>query len=499
MPSQKLVNALPVDIFRILAGLLCLLYFVTLGLDAKDFSASTGLINHKLSYELFRFTQLGLFHGTLPAYFFYIVYGAASLFCIPIIIGYWTRTFAFLAFLIAVSAYRWNFLVIYVDDVVMHLLLFWLMLLPLGKTLKLFDRFVQSHQPALNTGPVLVGTFELHAFLYNICLIYWIAGFSKLTSPLWQEGTALYVVLKLPIARFPAMWNLDQLLVLRWLNHVALLTEITIPFFLMQTRSLVLKVLGGAMQIVFHLGIIVTIGIPFANLALVGSVVLFFSQEFTERWSQTTEHTLHDVVRSPRPVVRLKQIFICLYLFAITLTGFYEVKSLQVAAKFGYVVLWTMGLAQNYHLFNWIDSRNYTVKNDITTIDADGRSATIPGELFFPSSIRHTLLQMNLYGFTWLPVTADRWHAMRPQLICDILWRYAERYCRTQRDTQSLTVLSLVRRLRGRSSDAMPMRHMPLCTFWCAHARVTALKSRYDPSAQTQGPFFCDRTQETRQ
>src|SRR5215831_17358006 len=79
MPSQKLVHALPVDIFRILAGLLCLLYFVTLGLDAKDFSASTGLINHQLSYELFRFTQLGLFHGTLPASFFYMVYGAAAL------------------------------------------------------------------------------------------------------------------------------------------------------------------------------------------------------------------------------------------------------------------------------------------------------------------------------------------------------------------------------------------------------------------------------------
>ena len=120
MPSQKLVHALPVDIFRILAGVLCLLYFVTLGLDAKDFSASTGLINHQLSYELFRFTQLGLFHGTLPASFFYMVYGAAGLCCMLIMIGYWPRTCAFLAFLIAVSAYRWNFLVIYVDDVVMH-------------------------------------------------------------------------------------------------------------------------------------------------------------------------------------------------------------------------------------------------------------------------------------------------------------------------------------------------------------------------------------------
>src|SRR5499427_1407133 len=256
MPSHKLVNALPMDIFRILAGFLCLIYFVTLGLDAKDFSASTGLINHTLSYELFSFTRLGLFHGTLPAYFFYIVYGAPVLFCIPIFFGSWKRIFLFLAFLFAVSAYRWNFLVIYVDDVVMHLLLFWLILLPLGKTLKLFNRFVQSRKPELKTGPVLVGTFELKAFIYNICLIYWIAGFSKLTSPMWQEGTALYVVLKLPIARFPAMWNLDQLIVLRWLNHVALITEIAIPFLLIQKRSLVLKVLGGTMQILFHLGII---------------------------------------------------------------------------------------------------------------------------------------------------------------------------------------------------------------------------------------------------
>src|SRR5207247_2579593 len=139
--------------------------------------------------------------------------------CIPIIIGYRIRIFAFLAFLIAVSAYRWNFLVIYVDDVVMHLLLFWLILLPLGRTLNLFDRFAQPHKPELKTGPVFVGTFELKAFIYNICFIYWIAGFSKLASPMWQEGTALYAVLKLPISRFPDMWGLDQLTVLRWLNY----------------------------------------------------------------------------------------------------------------------------------------------------------------------------------------------------------------------------------------------------------------------------------------
>jgi hypothetical protein len=498
MPSDKLVYALPMDIFRILAGFLCLIYFVTLGLDTKDFSASTGLINHTLSYELFSFTRLGLFHGTLPAYFFYMVYGAAGLFCMPIIVGYRPRTFAFLAFLIAVSAYRWNFLVIYVDDVVMHLLLFWLTLLPLGRTLNLFDRFVRPHKHELKTGSVLVGTFELKAFIYNICLIYWIAGFSKIASPMWQEGTALYAVLKLPISQFPEMWGLAQLTVLRWLNHLALITEIAIPFLLIQKRSLALKVLGGAIQILFHLGIIFTIGIPFANLALIGSLVLFFSQEFTERFAQTTEQTSMDSVRRARPVLRLKQIFVCLYLFGLTLTGFYEVKNLQVVAKFGYVLLWTMGLAQNYHLFNWIDSRNYTVKNEITKIDADGRSATIPGEIFLPRSVRHTLLQMNLYGFTWLPMTSHRLHELQPQLICDILWRYADRYCRTQRDSQSLAVLSRVSRLRGLSSDEFPMRNIPLCILWCDHARLTAMKSLYDPPAQTQGPFFCDLTKETR-
>ena len=50
--------------------------------------------------------------------------------CLGYVFGYRVRLCASVLFVIAVSTYRWNFLVIYVDDAFMHLLLFWFMLLP---------------------------------------------------------------------------------------------------------------------------------------------------------------------------------------------------------------------------------------------------------------------------------------------------------------------------------------------------------------------------------
>src|SRR5262245_27991099 len=53
--------ALPLDIFRILGGLLCVAYFVSLLLQAADFSNPDGLLDHVLMQRILWFTRLSLF------------------------------------------------------------------------------------------------------------------------------------------------------------------------------------------------------------------------------------------------------------------------------------------------------------------------------------------------------------------------------------------------------------------------------------------------------
>lgn len=140
--------ALPLDLFRILAGLLCFTYFISLLLQVPDFSSPHGLLDHVLLHRIFWFTRLGLFHPGLGAWFFYSIFSLACVGTWGIILGYRVKLCAGVLFAIAVSAYRWNFIVMYVDDAIMHLLLFWLLLLPVGRTLR-FGALVRQPRACL--------------------------------------------------------------------------------------------------------------------------------------------------------------------------------------------------------------------------------------------------------------------------------------------------------------------------------------------------------------
>src|SRR5688572_25669760 len=87
-------DALPLDIFRVLVGLLVLTYFLQTFLDANDFSSPDGLIDHELSQSIFWFTRIGLFHPGLGRRFFQATFLIACLCTVPLIIGYRVKVFA---------------------------------------------------------------------------------------------------------------------------------------------------------------------------------------------------------------------------------------------------------------------------------------------------------------------------------------------------------------------------------------------------------------------
>jgi len=123
-------------------------------------------------------------------------------------VGVRPRSCAGLCFTIAVSVQRWNFLVYYADDMAVQLLLFWLMYLPTGHTLHL-ARPARLRRAEWREARVPV--FQVKLFMANVLLVYVVAGLTKLTSPMWCSGTALYAILKLPFARIPDAWGSEML------------------------------------------------------------------------------------------------------------------------------------------------------------------------------------------------------------------------------------------------------------------------------------------------
>ncbi len=391
--------AIPIDIFRILAGALGLIYFISLLLEVKDFSSPEGLINHKFILEQFWWLKINLIQPGVGDTFFYTILGIAILGTLLLMVGIRTRLVAGVLFIIATCVQRWNFYVMYVDDAIMHLVFLWLVFLPTGRSLNLIEYI--RHGPAVMDkwrGERVPG-LAMRCLLINICWIYFFSGVTKLTSPLWLDGTALYAILLLPVSTAPDFWKPEHLPFLKFCSYFSIFIEISLPFFLLSKRGTYRKWVAMAFVLMLNVGITLTLKIPYANIALVAALTLFFRDELMEylfnKKTTGTDMTPKKLIASQKLAVVFLVILLCS-----------TVRDVPVLKHLSYPttrLLWVVGVAQNYYLFNWIDRLNYHYEQSIIFTDASsGKSEDIDVHTIFPRTVRHTLWQMRLYNIRWI-------------------------------------------------------------------------------------------------
>ena len=439
------VYALAIDLFRILAALLVGSYFLDTLLEFDDFSSDFGLLDHALIRELFWFTELSvLSEGTPPAVRLLLL-GLGMVAAAAILIGWHPKLFAGIAWLVAISFQRWNFLVVNIDDSSITLLLWWLMFLPIGHTLTFRDLLARRRLAELSK--VEVDGFFLRAFFANLFIYYLTAGLSKLLSPLWREGLALYVILKLPLSRSHEFWDLGHLPLL-WLgNHLTLLFEPLLPFLVLASRGRGLKVLGTMVSLGLHFGIVLSIGVPYANLTLLICLVLAFHREIPRLFQagENGDQNFQDLRRDPP--IRGARALICGYLLVLLMTATKGIPWLEKTHEPAMAVLYLGGIAQEYHLFDWIDRYNWSVEHEVTVQPEEGQVKQVDSALLYPKSVRGFIAQSYLLPIRWMRIQRPRIGEMRNSLHR----RSAERLLRqlAPPDTEQgvITVTSTVGRL----------------------------------------------------
>jgi hypothetical protein len=496
------VDALPLDVFRVLVGALAFAYFLCTLFEAGDFSGPDGLIDHELSRGLFWFTRLSLFRPGMSLSMFQAVFIIACVCSCALIIGYRVKTFAAILYLIAVCTYRWNFLVMYVDDSIVHLTLFWLLLLPVGRTLVLSEWRVNRGAAWRRWKCERVPGAAARCFMLNLALIYVVAGLWKWDSPMWRDGVALYAILKLPISLAPGFWGPEHASWLRVLNYCALILEPLFLLIFILPRGHLVKY-GLLLALVgFHVGTLATLRIPFANIACLAAMIVPFGGELMDR--------LRGGVACPQPQRAPARIgrsgaFALLFVAVLALamlssmplpqwrapTRRGHVEAYGVRTDAGGVTadksraaccatggtdtggaeglgplqmtffssLWCVGIAQQYQLFNWIDERNYTVRYRVVEYEGGAHGHEIePGSMFLEST-RGVLLQFYLHGLTWMRVEPGR----AAELRRSIQTRTARRYCRRFQPRGVVVVYSTMERVvpggvSGGESTALLMR-----------------------------------------
>lgn len=481
------VHALPVDLFRVLVGLLSVAYFTQTLWESIDITNPAGLMDHVVMRELFPHTLWSLFFPGMTLELFRVVFAAAIGASLMVVVGHGVKWAAGFLFLVASSTYRWNFLVIFVDDSIFHLAVFWLLLLPVGRTLRLGEWMREGGAACWERWrTVTVPGTAVHCFLANLALLYVVAGVWKFTSPMWRGGTALYAILKLPLSYAPDFWRPEHLPLLKIANYGALIGEPLIPLMFWMRRHHPLKYAHLALFLGMHVGIIATLMVPYANVACLAALVLIFREELMggepERPSAPPAEARTFTVAG-----RLSLAFLAL--LTVAMVGEFRVPHWRAPTKtaekagpgvthnWAYVPLWAFGIAQSYRLMDWIDDRNFHLSYEVLETAPDGSVRAVPPARLFPRYPHSILLQAYLHDVTWGKLPSGRAEEVKSRLRRG----FADRYCRRHAEGQSVSAWATLRRVTPDNLDLSRGRTRPLMSFECGSRGVRLVRS---PDAQ---------------
>jgi hypothetical protein len=166
-----------------------------------------------------------------------------------LLIGYWTRYAAALAWLLSLTFAQANPFIDNAGDVVRTITLFYLMLCPCGAVWSV-DCFRQRHRGA---GPIYVWPWPLRLLFIQLVLIYFMNGLAKLSGGSWLDGTSVYYVLgdltlsRVSLAQVPLLAN-----VMRIATWLVLFWELTFPVLVLFRRT---RAAALAFGVAFHLGV----------------------------------------------------------------------------------------------------------------------------------------------------------------------------------------------------------------------------------------------------
>ena len=454
------VHALPLDLLRIWTGGIVFIYFLQAYRYSADFSDPDGLIDHRLCAKLLPAVRWSFFQPGMPGWVFRAVYLCACVAAVLVMLGIHPRACAAFLFAAAVSTYRWNVLVAYLDDSIVHVFCLWLVLLPVGHTLA----------PGTDGGAAttLPGAAP-RAFMANMALIYLVAGAYKFTSPMWRNGSAVHAALRMPISRAPDFWTTNRRAVLRAANYAALVLEPPFGLVFILPAHSPAKWLLAACAAFFHLGIVATLKIPYSNLLMLGALPLAFGPEIAPEMAAL----------DPFAVAALVLVVALVAMFAWEAAAKWRPISRPYSTR-GWAnplraALWLAGVFQSYRLFDWVDSRNYHVRYEVFR-EAPGSGAHAPTtherldpSTLFDNTMRHLLLQSYLIGNVWLQMGPEA----RTRVARTILARHATRYARAHPNAGTIGVWSVVQRITPDNLDLARGERRFLMRFSCRNGVAT--------------------------
>ena len=249
-------------LMRIAVGFILLLDLFIRSNDILAFYTDQGVLPSIAivnSFDPFHLLSFHLLNGSI--YFQYFLFFVFAIFAYCLLVGYQTRIFTILCWVMLVSLHNRNPLIIQGGDDLLRLTLFWGIFLPWGKRLSI-DKLISNSNNQDSTYTSLFGL----AYILQVCYVY---GFSALQKgPEWNtDFTALYYVYHLEQINYGLATYLSNFpTLLKVLTAIAYYFELFVPFFILSPiKNSFFRTIGIITIILFHLwnGFTIQIGLFF--------------------------------------------------------------------------------------------------------------------------------------------------------------------------------------------------------------------------------------------
>lgn len=290
---SKITNMFSFDlrllgISRILLGLILFLDILTRSFDLSIFYTDDGVYSRALLLKNDWFSwnwSVNMITGVWEGQVF--IFGFTMLCALMVLIGYKTKVFLVLSYLLLISIQTRNPLIHYGGDLILKLLIFYSIFLPVHARYAV-DKVKKTTLPT--SGKVL--SLATIAYILQVVSIYVFAGIAK-DGENWLDGSAVYYALSMDkYATALVAYIMEFPRVLTFLSHSTLYLEtfgcllLFVPFFWKYFRTV-----GVLMFMSLHFGffLFMTLGI-FPWVAIIMWIVMFppmiadIIEKYTQKW-----------------------------------------------------------------------------------------------------------------------------------------------------------------------------------------------------------------------
>jgi hypothetical protein len=276
-------SPLPLDLVRIAIGLILIGEILWISPCLTELYGTSGILQSDLSDYFFGSFQVPFTPswsalsrlGVSETHVLQVLFSIYSVAAVGVLFGFLTRLSIAVAWALQTLFLSMGYLSNYGVDRITHVILFYFLWMPVGRTLA-----VDALRKTRNQAPTALCRFSLRVLQINLCVIYLNSGIAKMLGSQWWSGEAIWRVLNLP--EF-SHWNFTWIASLPWLCKLlawgTLALETGYPLLVWSQKTSRPWIFA---VVCLHLGIALSMGLYlFSALMIALSLILFGSALFT--------------------------------------------------------------------------------------------------------------------------------------------------------------------------------------------------------------------------